>query len=91
MIIDFDANKSAKNEEERSLPFTAVELFDWEGALFHEDKRADYPEQRFIGLGRIGERVHVECFTPIEGGIRVISLRKANAREVRRYENAAHE
>jgi len=29
MIIDFDSNKSAQNEEERSLPFTAVERFDW--------------------------------------------------------------
>ncbi|MBY5943430.1 BrnT family toxin [Halomonas sp. DP5N14-9] len=38
----------------------------------------------------IGQRVHVVCFTPIEGGIRVISLRKANAREVRRYDKATH-
>lgn len=91
MIIDFDPDKSARNEEERGLPFTAVERFDWEGALFHEDDRYDYPEQRFIGLGKIGQRVHVVCFTPIEDGIRVISLRKANTREVKRYENAAHE
>ena len=38
----------------------------------------------------IGQRAHVVCFTPIEGGIRVISLRKANAREVRRYDKATH-
>jgi len=28
MIIDFDPNKSARNEEERGLPFAAVERFD---------------------------------------------------------------
>ncbi|MGY4878522.1 BrnT family toxin [Vreelandella aquamarina] len=91
MIIDFDPSKSARNEQERSLPFTAVERFDWEAAVFSEDTRFDYPERRFIGLGKIGERVHVVCFTPITDGIRVISLRKANPREVQRYENATHE
>ncbi len=90
MIIGFDSNKSARNEQERGLPFTAAECFDWERAVFSEDTRFDYPERRFIGLGKIGERVHVVCFTPITDGIRVISLRKANPREVRRYEKATH-
>ena len=31
-------------------------------------------------------RLHVLCFTPIDGGIRVISFRKANDREVRKYD-----
>ncbi len=88
MRIDFDPDKSARNERERGLPFTVVERFDWEGALYTEDTRHDYPERRFVALGLIGQRVHVVCFTPVEGGIRVISFRKANAREVRRYEQA---
>jgi uncharacterized DUF497 family protein len=67
-----------------------MEHFDWEGAVFLEDTRFEYPERRFIGLGKIGQRLHVVCFTPIQGGIRVISLRKANAREIRRYEKATH-
>ncbi|MGQ7246357.1 BrnT family toxin [Halomonas sp. V046] len=90
MIIDFDPNKSAWNERKRDLPFTAVERFDWENAIFTEDNRFTYPERRFIALGKIGQRVHVVCFTPIEEGIRIISLRKANPREVRRYENTTH-
>lgn len=91
MDIDFDPDKSLRNDQERGLPFTALEHFDWNGAIFLEDIRFDYPEQRFIGLAKIGERVHVVCFTPISDGIRVISLRKANQREVRRYENATNE
>lgn len=91
MIIDFDPNKSARNAKDRGLPFSVVEQFDWEDALLAEDDRFAYPERRFVALGRIGKRVHVVCFTPIEGGIRVISLRKANSREVRRYDNATHE
>jgi hypothetical protein len=33
----------------------------------------------------LGQRVHVLCFTETAEGIRVISLRKANSREVARY------
>jgi len=55
-------------------------------ALFEEDTRKDYGERRFIVYGLIGPRLHILCFTPISGGIRVISLRKANQREVVYYE-----
>jgi uncharacterized DUF497 family protein len=86
MVIDFDPAKSARNASERGLPFTLVSEFDWQGAVFSEDTRHPYPERRFVALGYVGERLHVVCFTPIEGGVRVISFRKANDREVRRYE-----
>ena len=74
MNIDFDSDKSARNKQERGLPFSPVERFDWEKTIFSEDTRFDYPEQRFIGLGKIEERAHVVCFPPITDGIRVISL-----------------
>jgi uncharacterized DUF497 family protein len=86
MDIEFDPNKRARNDQERDLPFTAVVAFDWETAMIQEDARHEYPERRFVAVGRIGQRLHVLCFTPISGGIRVISLRKANPREVKRYE-----
>lgn len=60
--------------------------FEWETVLYSEDIRHAYPEQRFVAIGYREERLHVLCFTPIKGGIRVISFRKANAREVKRYE-----
>jgi uncharacterized DUF497 family protein len=37
----------------------------------------------------IDDRLHAVGFTVITGGIRVISFRKANSREVRRYEQRA--
>jgi uncharacterized DUF497 family protein len=86
MVIDFDLAKSARNASEQGLPFTLVSEFDWQGAVFSEDTRHPYPERRFVALGYVGERLHVVCFTPNEGGVRVISFRKANDREVRRYE-----
>jgi uncharacterized protein len=83
--IEFDANKSQKNAEMRDLPFEVVARFDWETATTIPDDRFQYPETRFISTGLIGNRVHVICYTPIVGGVRVISFRKANDREIRRY------
>ena len=86
MKIEFDPAKSEKNARERGLPFELVEGLDWESAVFSENARFPYSETRFTALGFIGQRLHVVCFTPVPGSIRVISFRKANDREVRRYE-----
>jgi uncharacterized DUF497 family protein len=86
MKIEFDPGKSAKNARDRGLPFDRVAEFEWETAAYEQDLRFPYPEARFVAVGCIGLRLHVVCFTPVAGGIRVISFRKANAREVRRYE-----
>lgn len=90
MEIEFDANKSAENVVSRGLTFALVDGFDWDTALVVEDTRFDYPERRFQALGRIDGRLHMVVFTPVAlGRVRVISFRKANAREVRRYEAQA--
>lgn len=86
MDISFDPVKSARNAAERGLPFDLAAEFDFQTAVIEEDTRRAYPERRFVALGWRDERLHVLCFTPTPGGIRVISFRKANAREERRYE-----
>ena len=88
MYIAFDPAKNARNIRERDLSFERVAEFDFETALLWEDVRKAYPEPRYVALGQIGGRLHVLCFTPIREGIRVISLRKANPREVSHYEAA---
>ena len=67
-------------------PFDRAIEFDWETAIYSEDIRLSYPERRFVAMGYLGDRLHVLCFTPIDGGLRVISFRKANLREVQRHE-----
>ncbi len=86
--MEFDPAKSDKNERERGLPFMLVDEFDWDTARFGVDRRRDYREPRFKALGYITERLYVVIFTPRFGGIRIISLRKANRREERDYEEA---
>ena len=91
MKYEWDAAKSARNERQRCLPFAVAQEMDLDGALVEEDRRQNYPERRFVAYGFIDTRLHVLCFTPIIGGIRIISFRKANAREVKRYEQTFNE
>jgi uncharacterized protein len=86
--IEFDPAKSDENLRLRGLSFSIVEDFDFETALTAEDKRFGYSERRWFSLGLIGARVFAVAFTWRNERLRVISFRKANARETRRYEQA---
>ncbi|MDR2244499.1 MAG: BrnT family toxin [Burkholderiales bacterium] len=86
MEITFDPAKDAENIRKRELSFERVADFDFEAAVIWQDTRKAYPETRFSALGLIGDRVHSLVFIETFQGIRVISLRKANTREVKRYE-----
>lgn len=88
MEITYDPAKNARNIAERGLSFDQAGAFDFETALFWIDTRKVYPEVRISALGRVAGRVHSLVFVETAQGIRVISFRKANAREVRRYEQA---
>jgi uncharacterized protein len=86
MKIDFDPAKNARNIEMRGISFEDASRFEWERALIIHDTRRNYGELRYRAFGFIENRLHALVFTPREGVIRVISLRKANQREVLRYE-----
>jgi uncharacterized DUF497 family protein len=49
------------------------------------DDRCDYGEVRHIAVGYLDNRLHVLCFIETSTGLRVISLRKANSREAKKY------
>ena len=89
MDISFDAAKNARNIATRGISFEQAADFEWDTALIVADTRKDYGESRFQALGLIAERLHVLVFTPRWGKTHVISLRKANKREVKRYEAQA--
>lgn len=88
MRLEFDPVKSARNARERGLPFERAADFEWEDAIVVPDVRRDYGETRLIATGLLDGRLHVLCFSRIEGGVRMISLRKANRREVSEYGQA---
>ena len=86
MPISFDPRKNERNIAQRGIPFEIVEDFEWDNALVVEDLRKDYGERRFQALGLIAGRLHALVFTPRAGLVHVISLRKANRREIKLYE-----
>lgn len=86
MQITFDPVKNAANVEERNLPFERAAAFDFSTAVAAQDTRKAYPETRLVAVGFLGDRLHVLCFTPLPTGLRVISFRKANLREIKDYE-----
>ncbi len=88
MKIEFDPEKNAKNIWARGIPFSLAEQFELDTAVIWLDLRKDYGEPRFNGLGYIGDRLYCMVFTIRVDAIRVISLRKANSREIRKYANA---
>lgn len=85
MDISFDPAKNAHNIDVHGISFECAKEFDWSQALVLEDMRRDYGERRYRALGSIESRLHVLVFTPREGCVHVISLRKANKREIRLY------
>jgi uncharacterized protein len=86
--IGFDPVKNEKNIRERGLSFERAAEFDFEGATFLVDDRREYGEVRRIAIGYLDRRLHILCFVSTTTGIRVVSFRKANAREATRYGKA---
>jgi uncharacterized DUF497 family protein len=85
MEIQFDPLKSGRNICQRGLSFERAADFDFQSAAYLVDERREYPEVRHIALGYLDGRLHVLCFTETTTGIRVICLRRANAREAKKY------
>lgn len=88
MDVTFDPAKNARNVAERGLSFERVADLDWETAISEEDSRRDYGERRVRVFGLLGRRLHVAIITMRGAAVHVISFRKANEREVRRYGRA---
>ena len=85
MKITYDPTKNTANIELRSLPFDLIADLDWATAVIVEDVRRDYGEPRYRVFGYIGDRLYAAVFTPRKDVLHVISLRKANSREVKRH------
>lgn len=86
MIIEFDTVKREKTLLERDLDFAdAAKVF----AGLHyvaRDDRFEYGEERFITVGFLDNSVVVMVWTPRNDARRIISMRYANDREIKRYQ-----
>lgn len=85
MDITFDPHKDSLNIEKHSVSLADAEKLEWDTMLVIPDRRIDYGEARFIGYSLIEERVYCVVYTERHNNKRIISLRKANKREVKHY------
>jgi uncharacterized protein len=85
MRYDHDPKKLAANVANHRVWFHEADGFEWETATMEVDTRKRYGETRFMATGYIGLRLYVLIFTLRETAVRIISLRKANPREMKRY------
>ena len=89
MNVTFDQAEDAANLAKHGVSLTEAAGFEWGTAVVWPDTRRDYGEARMVALGYIGLRIMALVFVdrppeqPTER--RIISLRKANSREVKRY------
>ena len=60
-------------------------LLNWDSVLVKPDVRKDYKELREIGYGLIDDRLYCVVLVQRDEFVHIISLRKANSREVKAY------
>jgi len=88
-LYSWDEAKRAINVAKHGVDFAAANDFDWDFAHIEIDDREDYGELREIAWGFIGVQLHVLVYTRREDElIWIISLRKAERRDVKKYEEA---
>ncbi len=86
MEFEWDEAKNEHNIAERNLPFAlAARVFLDHERMTKPAKRQDYGESRYLTYGKVDGRLLVVVHTPREGRTRVVSVRKANSREQRKF------
>lgn len=85
MDITFDPAKNESNIAKHGVPLALAAQLDWPEVMACVDSRHDYKEVREIGFGVIGERLYCVVFTQRGDVMHIISMRKANKREVKSY------
>ncbi|WP_415665443.1 BrnT family toxin [Zymomonas mobilis] len=83
--LEYDPNKSQKNVEERGIPFDLACIVLNNMALEFEDTRKEYSEKRMTAYGFVGERAFCCVYTKRGNSYRIISLRKANKKEIKKW------
>lgn len=89
MKITFDPPKDATNLAKHGVSLELAQDLEWDTLECKPDTRRDYGEPRQIGYAIAGDRLYCVIFVDRPDGApterRIISLRKANSREVKRY------
>ena len=83
MEYEWDEAKRLANQAMHKIDFESIHDFEWDTAKIAPS--LGYGELRWTANGYIGSRLYVVAYTKRGYRIRIISLRKANLREIRKY------
>jgi uncharacterized protein len=85
MQIEFDPVKDASNQAKHGVSLALAKELEWDAALVWVDTRYDYGELRMIALAPEINVLYYMAFVDRGEVRRIISLRRANRREVKHY------
>lgn len=85
MKIEFDSRKDEANQTKHGVSLSMAGDLDWDAALVWIDERFEYGESRMIALAPKTQTLYYVAFVDRGDVRRVISLRRANRREVKHY------
>lgn len=91
MRIDFDPEKDSRNVQKHGLSLALAVGLDWDAALAWIDDRQEYGEVRMIALAPKTGILYYVAFVDRGTVRRIISLRRANRREVKHYVESSEE
>lgn len=87
MKITYDPVKRLITLKDRELDFEEAKLVFAGRHFTKRDDRVDYGEDRFITIGRLRGRMVVLVWTMRGDATHIISMRKANEREEKRFQD----
>jgi uncharacterized protein len=85
MRIEFDPAKDSRNQAKHGVSLALAGELDWDAALVWVDERFEYAELRMIALAPKTNVLYYVAFVDRGTARRIISLRRANRREVKHY------
>jgi uncharacterized DUF497 family protein len=85
MFLQFDPLKDELNQQKHGVSLALAADLDWELGIVWDDERVDYGERRQCCLVPLGSRLFFLVFVDRAEQRRIISLRKANVREIKFY------
>ena len=91
MKFEWDEVKRQANLKKHGVDFIVAARIMSRGTEWKHDGRRDYGENRYLVYGVDGGRLHVVVFSTRGEVVRIISVRKANKRERREYEQPTAE
>lgn len=85
MKIEFNSAKDIENRLKHGVSLSMADLLDWDAALVWVDERFDYAELRIVALAPKTGIIYYVAFVDRGEARRIISLSRANRREVKHY------